>query len=189
MAVRAGKAAFEHLEDALVPGRDLVAVDVLKGGTLDAGDVLFVVGTEDIDLLAKQLDHIASRRGADDSHEVRPPELPHQGKHIALQSAQRVAHEHEQPFALGGEDALRDGHGTVEVGLAGAGGPGLDVPTVGAVAEVFFLKLSQWHCLHLPAAHGPLPARLRRDRRAGHPRPASSAVPRPPADFRAWPVL
>lgn len=72
MAVRAGKAAFEHLEDALVPGRDLVAVDVLKGGTLDAGDVLFVVGTEDIDLLAKQLDHIASRRGADDSHEVRP---------------------------------------------------------------------------------------------------------------------
>ena len=51
MTVRTGQAALEHLEHALVPGGDLVAVGVLESRALNPGNVLFVVGTEDIDLV------------------------------------------------------------------------------------------------------------------------------------------
>ena len=43
-----------------------------------------------------------------------------------------------------------------------AGGPGLDVPAVAAVAQELLLELSQWHCPHLPAAPGHVPACRRR---------------------------
>ena len=59
VAVGAGQAALEHLEHALVPGGDLVAVGVLEGCALNPGNVLFVVGNEDIDLAAEELYHIA----------------------------------------------------------------------------------------------------------------------------------
>ena len=167
MGVGAGKVAFQHLEHALVPSGDLVTIDVLKGSALDAGDVFLVVSAEDIDLLAEQLYHVACCRGADHTYKVGAPELPHQGQHIALQCAQGVAHEHQQALAPGRADPLRDGHSAVQVGLAASGGPGLDVPPVGTVAQVLLLKLSQWHCLLLPGSCGPRPAdqRHRRTRR------------------------
>ena len=59
VAVGAGQAALEHLENAFVPGGDLVTVGVLEGGALNAGNVLFVVGPEDIDLAAEELHHVA----------------------------------------------------------------------------------------------------------------------------------
>ena len=166
MGVGAGKAAFQHLEPAFVPGGDLVTVGVLKGSALDAGDVFLVVSAEDIDLLAEQLYHVACCRGADHPYKVGAPELPHQGQHIALQCAQGVAHEHQQALASSRADPLRDGHGAVQVGLAASGGPGLNIPPVGTVVQVLLLKLSQWHCPHLPAAPWPLPE---------HPRPGPPA--------------
>ena len=189
MGVGAGKAAFQHLEHALVPSGDLVTVDILKGSALDAGDVLFVVGTEDIDLFAEQLHHVACCRGADHTYKVGAPELPHQGQHIALQCAQGVAHEHQQALAPGRADPLRDGHSAVQVGLAASGGSGLDVPPVGTVAQVLLLKLSQWHCPHLPAAPWPLPEHPRPGPPARLPPPASSAARRRPEGCPAWPAL
>ena len=59
VAVGAGQAALEHLENAFVPGGDLVTVGVLEGSALNAGNVLFVVGPEDIDLAAEELHHVA----------------------------------------------------------------------------------------------------------------------------------
>ena len=113
MGVGAGKSAFQHLEHAFVPSGDLVAVDILKGSALDAGDVFFVVGTEDVDLFAEQLHHVACCRGADHTYKVGAPEFPHQGQHVALQRAQGVAHEHQQPLPPGRADPLRDGHSAV----------------------------------------------------------------------------
>ena len=173
MTVRTGQAALEHLENALVPGGDLVAVGVLEGCALDAGNVLFVVGTEDIDLAAEELHDVAGGRGADDAHKLRPPEVPHGGEDVALQCAEGVAQHDQQPLAPGRTDALWDGDGAVEVGLAGAGRAGLDVPAVGTVAQVFLLKLSQWHCPRLPAALSPSPEHRRRGHPARYPRPAS----------------
>lgn len=173
MTVRTGQAAFEHLKNALVPGGDLVAVGVLEGRALNAGNVLFVVGTEDIDLAAEELHHVAGGRGADDAHQLRPPEAAHGLQHVAFQRAEGVAQHDQQALAPGCADALRDGDGAVEIGLAGAGRAGLDVPAVGAAAQIFLLKFSQWHCLHLPAAPSPLPVHRRRGPPARYPRPAS----------------
>lgn len=173
MAVGTGEAALEHLENALVPGGDLVAVGVLEGRALNAGNVLFVVGTEDIDLAAEELHHVSGGRGADDAHQLRPPEAAHGFQHVAFQCAEGVAQHDQQALAPGRTDALRDGDGAVKIGLAGAGGPGLDVPAVGAAAQIFLLKLSQWHCLRLPAVPSPLPVHRRRGLSARHPRPAS----------------
>lgn len=47
--------------------------------------------------------------------------------------AEGVAQHDAQAFAPGCTNALRDGDGTVQIGLAGTGGPGLDVPAVIAV--------------------------------------------------------
>jgi len=173
MTVRTGQAALEHLENAFVPRGDLVTVGVLEGCALDAGNVLFVVGTEDIDLVAEELYHISGGRGADDAHQLRPPETAHRLQHVAFQCAEGVAQHDQQPLAPGGADALRDGDGAVKIGLAGAGGSGLDVPAVGTVAQVFLLKLSQWHCPHLPAAPSPSPEHRRRSLPVRYPRPAS----------------
>ena len=162
MAVGAGQAALEHLEHALVPGGDLVPVGVLEGCALDAGNVLFVVGTEDIDFVAEELYHISGGRGADDAHQLRPPETAHGLQHVAFQCAEGVAQHDQQALAPGGADALRDGDGAVKVGLAGAGRAGLDVPAVITVAQIFLLKLSQWHCPRLPAAPSLLPVHRRR---------------------------
>lgn len=162
MTVRTGEAALEHLEHTLVPGGDLVAVGVLEGCALDAGNVLFVVGTEDIDLAAEELHDVAGGRGADDAHQLRSPEAAHGLQHVAFQRAEGVAQHDQQALTTGRTDALRDGDGAVKIGLAGAGRPGLDVPAVGTVAQVFLLKLSQWHCPHLPAAPSPLPVHRRR---------------------------
>ena len=162
MAVGAGQAAFEHLENAFVPGGDLVTVGVLESRALDAGNVLFIVGTEDIDLAAEELHDVAGGRGADDAHQLRPPETAHRLQHVAFQCAEGIAQHDQQALAPGGADPLRDGNGAVKIGLSGAGGSGLDVPAVGTVAQVLLLKLSQWHCLHLPAAPSPSPEHLRR---------------------------
>ena len=186
MGVRAGQTAFQHLEHALVPGCDLVAVGVLEGRALDAGNVLFVVGTEDIHLAAEQLHDVAGRRGAHDAHQIRPPERPHGLQHVAFQRAQGVAQHDQQALVPGRKDALRDGDSTVQIGLAGACGTGLDVPAVGAVAEKLLLILSQWHCRFLPAACGHFPACQHRDPPAGLPRPASSATPRRRGHRRVW---
>ena len=173
MAVRTGQAALEHLENALVPGGDLVTVGVLEGCALNPGNVLFVVGTEDIDLVAEELYHISGGRGADDAHQLRPPEAAHGLQHVAFQCAEGIAQHDQQALAPGRADPLRNGDGAVEIGLSGAGGSGLDVPTVGAAAEIFLLKLSQWHCPRLPAAPSPLPVHRRRGPPARSPRPAS----------------
>ena len=186
MAVRAGKAALEHLKDALVPGGDLVTVGILEGSALNAGNMLFVVSAQHIHLAAKQLHDIAGSRGAHDAHQLRPPEGPHGLQHVAFQRAQGVAQHDQQALVPGRADALRDGDGAVQVGLAGAGGPGLDVPAVAAVAQELLLKLSQWHCPHLPAAPGHAPACRRRYHRAGCPRPASSAARWRPAGRPSW---
>ena len=186
MAVRAGKAALEHLKDALVPGGDLVAVGILEGSALNAGNVLFVVSAQHIHLAAEQLHDVAGRRGAHDAHQIRPPERPHGLQHVAFQRAEGVAQHDQQALIPCGKDALRDGDGAVKVGLAGAGGPGLDVPAVAAVAQELLLELSQWHCPHLPAAPGHVPACRRRYHRAGCPRPASSAARWRPAGHPSW---
>ena len=162
VAVGAGQAALEHLEHALVPGGDLVAVGVLEGCALNPGNVLFVVGTEDIDLVAEELHHVAGGRGADDAHQLQPPETAHRLQHVAFQCAEGIAQHDQQALAPGRADALGDGDGAVKIGLSGAGGSGLDVPAVGTVAQVLLLKLSQWHCLHLPAAPSPLPVHRQR---------------------------
>ena len=186
MGVRAGQTAFQHLEHALVPGGDLVAVGVLKGRALDAGNVLFVVSAQHIHLAAKQLHDIAGSRGAHDAHQLRPPKGPHGLQHVAFQRAQGVAQHDQQALVPGRADALRDGDGAVQVGLAGAGGPGLDVPAVAAVAQELLLELSQWHCRFLPAACGHFPACRHRDPPAVLPRPASSTAPRRRGHRRAW---
>ena len=178
MGVRAGQTAFQHLEHALIPCGDLVAVSVLEGRALNACNVFFVVGTKHIHLAAEQLHNVAGRRGAHDAHQIRPPERPHGLQHVAFQRAQGVAQHDQQPLVPGSKDALRDGDGTVQIGLAGACRAGLDVPAVGAVAEKRLLILSQWHCPHLQAACGRFPVRLHRGPPAGLPRPASSAAPR-----------
>ena len=162
MTVRTGEAALEHLENALVPGGDLVAVGVLEGCALDAGNVLFVVGTEDIDLAAEELHDVAGGRGADDAHKLRPPEAAHGLQHVAFQCAEGIAQHDQQALAPGRADPLRDGDGAVKIGLAGAGRPGLDIPTVIAVAQIFLLKFSQWHCPRLPEVPSPLPVQRRR---------------------------
>ena len=173
MTVRTGEAALEHLEHTLVPGGDLVAVGVLEGCALDAGNVLFVVGTEDIDLAAEELHDVAGGRGADDAHKLRPPEAAHGLQHVAFQCAEGIAQHDQQALAPGRADPLRDGDGAVKIGLAGAGRPGLDIPTVIAVAQIFLLKFSQWHCPRLPAVPSLLPEHLRRGPPARYPRPAS----------------
>lgn len=162
MTVRTGQAAFEHLKNALVPGSNLVAVGILEGRALNAGNVLFVVGTEDIDLVAEELHDVSGGRGADDAHQLRPPKAAHGLQYVAFQCAEGVAQHDQQALAPGCADALRDGDGAVKVGLAGAGRAGLDVPAVITVAQIFLLKLSQWHCLRLPAAPSPLPVHRRR---------------------------
>lgn len=162
MAVRTGQAAFEHLEHALVPCGDLVTVGVLESCALNAGNVLFIVGTEDIDFAAEELHDVSGGRGADDAHQLRPPETAHRLQHVAFQCAEGIAQHNQQALAPGRANPLRNGHGAVKIGLSGAGGSGLNIPPVGTVAQVLLLKLSQWHCLHLPAAPSPSPEHLRR---------------------------
>ena len=61
MAVRAGKAALEHLEHTFVPCGDLIPVGVLEGRALNAGNVFFVVSAQHIHLAAEQLHDVAGR--------------------------------------------------------------------------------------------------------------------------------
>ena len=152
MAVRTGQTALEHLEHALVPCGDLVPIGVLEGCALNAGNVLFVVGTQHVHLAAEQLHDVSGRRCAHHAHKLRTPEGPHGLQHVAFQRAEGVAQHDQKPFVPGRADALGDGNSAVQIGLTGAGGPGLDIPAVGAIAKEFLLKLSQWHCPHLPAA-------------------------------------
>ena len=61
MAVRTGQTALEHLKYTLVPCGDLVPIGVLEGCALNAGNVLFVVGTQHVHFAAEQLHDIAGR--------------------------------------------------------------------------------------------------------------------------------
>ena len=186
MAVRTGQTAFQHLKYTFVPCGDLVPIGVLEGRTLNAGNVLFVVGTQHVHLAAEQLHDVAGRRGAHHAHKLRTPEGPHGLQHVAFQRAEGVAQHDAKALVPGRADALGDGNSAVQIGLAGAGGPSLDVPAVGAIAKELLLKLSQWHCPHLPAACGQLPVHRRRGPPAQSPRPASSAAPRRHGHHRAW---
>ena len=186
MAVRTGQTAFQHLKYALVPCGDLVPIGVLEGSTLNAGNVLFVVGTQHVHLAAEQLHDVAGRRGAHHAHKLRTPEGPHGLQHVAFQRAEGVAQHDAKALVPGRADALGDGNSAVQIGLAGAGGPSLDVPAVGAIAKELLLKLSQWHCPHLPAACGQLPVHPLPGPPARSPRPASSAAPRRHGHHRAW---
>ena len=186
MAVRTGQTAFQHLKYTFVPCGDLVPIGVLEGCTLNAGNVLFVVSTQHVHLAAEQLHDVAGRRSAHHAHKLRTPEGPHRLQHVAFQRAEGVAQHDAKALVPGRADALGDGNSAVQIGLAGAGGPSLDVPAVGAIAKELLLKLSQWHCPHLPAACGQLPVHRRRGPPARSPRPASSAVRLPPGHHRAW---
>ena len=136
VAVGAAQAGLEHLEDVLVPGGHLVAVGVLDRHALDAGDVLFVVGAQNMDPPAEQPHRVVARDGA---HQRLPPYIPHGVEDVAGEGALGVAQQDGRAFPLEGQQAFRDDHRVVQPGLPAAGRPDLEIPPVIAPVQVLDL--------------------------------------------------
>lgn len=186
MAVRTGQTAFQHLKYTFVPCGDLVPIGVLEGCALNAG-MCFCCRHPARTPCGQTAARVAGRRGAHHAHKPPDPRGPRMGLQHVRSSVPRVLPSMTQrPSSRAAPDALGDGNSAVQIGLAGAGGPSLDVPAVGAIAKELLLKLSQWHCPHLPAACGQLPVHPLPGPPARSPRPASSAAPRRHGHHRAW---
>lgn len=91
VAMLARQTRFEHLEDALIPRRNFIAIRILKRRALDTRNVLFVVRAQHIDLLPKQLHKAACLACAYHAYQLTAPYAAHRFQHVAFQRAHRIA--------------------------------------------------------------------------------------------------
>ena len=127
VGMRTAQAGLEHLEHVFIPGGHLIAVTVLDGHALNAGNVFFAVRAQNVDPAAKQPGSVVA---ADGSHKGLAPDFSHGVQNVPADGALCVAQHYRCALTPQSQKALGNDHGIVQPALAGTGSPNFQVPPV-----------------------------------------------------------